>query len=436
MLLTDTGATRAVKLARRLAAPVIALVIIGVLAAVLALVLPGWQRPDRIIWRNPEAARAAEQRESIYRLGDTSVRVGRIGDIRTQQDVRSNVVLTLEPVAPKEQGGRIGWEAVPSPDTTETATLNGQPLTKASLLKDNDLLKVGPYQLRFEKGPTGFAAFYDWWEASTVTHQFLSPAMAKRSLPIIASAFPVSLLIVLVAFTFAIPGGLGLAFMKMAKVALPRWIATAYVDVIRGTPLFLQILLVFYGLPLMPMWKTLIDAVPWLNDTGLFGVTNTLYLRAFLVLAFNSAAYMCEIFRAGIQSIPKGQTEAARSLGMTTPQAMTFVIIPQTVRRILPTLMSEFILLFKDTALLAAVGLAEMALRAKEISASTFNSTPFLLTAMFYLVVTIPLGRIVQRLENKLAESEGGGARTFDKSTKDNLAARTAPRDAVMQDGA
>jgi polar amino acid transport system substrate-binding protein len=89
---------------------------------------------------------------------------------------------------------------------------------------------------------------------------------------------------------------------------------------------------------------------------------------------------------------------------------MIYVIIPQTIRRILPTLMSEFILLFKDTALLAAVGVAEMTLRAKEYQATTFNQSALILAAAFYLVVTIPLGRFVAGLEDRLAASEGGGS--------------------------
>jgi len=153
----------------------------------------------------------------------------------------------------------------------------------------------------------------------------------------------------------------------------------------------------------------MIAANPWMNEAAVFGISRTLYFRGFLVLSLNSAAYLCEIFRAGIQSIPKGQMEAARSLGMTTPQAMTYVIIPQTIRRILPTMMSEFILLFKDTALLAAVGIGEIVLRSREVAAAKFNPSPYVLASVFYLMLTIPLGRFVARLEDKLAESEGGG---------------------------
>lgn len=243
----------------------------------------------------------------------------------------------------------------------------------------------------------------------TIQSIFFNAEKMADAFPIILAAFPVSVFIGVGSFFLAIPGGLLLAFMKMARSRFIRWPATFYVDVVRGTPLFLQILIVYFGLTLLPFYQTLIREFPQLKQPFLFGIDFTIYMRAFFVLSFNSAAYMAEIFRAGIQSIPKGQMEAARSLGMTTPQAMAFIIIPQTVRRILPTLMSEFILLFKDTALLAAVGVAEMTLRAREFVASTFNQSAYMVAAAFYLLLTIPLGRLVGRLEDKLAESEGGG---------------------------
>ena len=243
----------------------------------------------------------------------------------------------------------------------------------------------------------------------TIRNIFFNAEKMGDSFPIILAAFPVSVFIGFGSFFMAIPGGLLLAFMKMAKTRWFRWPATLYVDIIRGTPLFLQILIVYFGLTLLPFYQTLIKEVAWVKQPFVLGIDYTVYFRAFFVLSLNSAAYMAEIFRAGIQSIPKGQMEAARSLGMTTPQAMTFVIIPQTVRRILPTLMSEFILLFKDTALLAAVGVAEMTLRSREFVASTFNQSAYMVAAAFYLLLTIPLGRLVGRLEDKLAETEGGG---------------------------
>lgn len=252
-------------------------------------------------------------------------------------------------------------------------------------------------------------ALVQWWETNPITHLFFSFGAMKAALPAILKAFPVSLMFGFVAFLLAIPGGLLLSFMKMAKTRWLRWPATVYVDIVRGTPLFLQILLVFFGLPLTPIYKTVVDALA-LKQYLFLGVDATIVWRGLMVLSLNSAAYMCEIFRAGIQSIPKGQSEAARSLGMTKSQTMAFVILPQTIRRILPTMMSEFILLFKDTALLAAVSVAEMTLRAKEAAATSFNQSSYIAAACMYLLITIPLGRIVSRLENKLAVQDGGAA--------------------------
>ncbi len=252
-------------------------------------------------------------------------------------------------------------------------------------------------------------AFLQWWETNTLTRLFFSVEVIGRALPVIAKAFPVSLTFAVISFVAAIPAGLALAFMKMSKRRWVRLPAVLYVDLVRGTPLFLQILIVYFGLTLLPVYGDFVRANPWSKEPFFLGLDFTLWARGMFVLSFNSAAYLCEIFRAGIQSIHKGQLEAARSLGMTVPKAMIYVIIPQTIRRILPTLMSEYILLFKDTALLAAVGIAEMTLRAREIAASTLNQSGYVLAAAFYLVITIPLGRFVQRLEDRLAQSEGGG---------------------------
>ncbi len=249
-----------------------------------------------------------------------------------------------------------------------------------------------------------------WWETNALTRLFFSFEVMRDSLPVIFKAFPVSILFGVGSFLTAIPGGLLLAFMKMSRRWWLRWPATLYVDVVRGTPLFLQILIVYFGFTLLPWYGDMVRGNPWVKQPFLFGLDFTFYLRGFAVLSLNSAAYTAEILRAGIQSIARGQMEAARSLGMTMPQSMTFVIIPQTIRRILPTLMSEFILIFKDTALLSGVGIAEMTLRAREFAASTYNQSSYVVAAAFYLVLTIPLGRLVSRLEDRLAESEGGSS--------------------------
>ena len=248
----------------------------------------------------------------------------------------------------------------------------------------------------------------DWWESFSFTRVFFSPTVAVEAFPTVVQGFPITLALGFIGFALAIPLGLILAFMKMSKFAPFRWISTFYIDIVRGTPLLLQILIIYMGLPLIPAFQTAMEPF---SNISVLGVSFSAWFRAFLILSANSAAYLAEIFRAGIQSIPRGQMEAARSLGMRAPAAMAFVILPQTIRRILPTCMSEFILLLKDTALFAMVAMGEVMLQARIEAARVFNMTPLTVAAVFYLIVTIPAGRLVARLEHKLAQQDSGGSR-------------------------
>ena len=227
------------------------------------------------------------------------------------------------------------------------------------------------------------------WNSNTFLRLFLNPVLIVSSLPIIFTGFLMSLAVVLVAFPLAMPFGFMFALMRISKSRILRGIAAVYVNLIRGTPAFLQIYIAFFGLPLA-------------------GVNIDNYALGVIVMAMNSAAYLCEIFRAGIQSIPAGQSEAARSLGMSAAQTMVSIIIPQTFRNVIPTLTSEFILLYKDTSLLAAVGVMEIVMYAKTIVATTGSIMPYVVAALFYLVVTLPLARVVSLLEARLTGATAG----------------------------
>jgi polar amino acid transport system substrate-binding protein len=229
------------------------------------------------------------------------------------------------------------------------------------------------------------------WNSIKALGMFFKPQLIMTSIPLLFTGWLLAVGLVVLAFPIAIAGGLGVAFMKMSKVPPLRWIAATYINVIRGTPLFLQIFVAFIGLRIA-------------------GLRASDYVTAVLVLAINSGAYLAEIFRAGIQSISKGQFEAASSLGMTYRQSMQYVIIPQTVKRVLPTMTSEFILLFKDTALFSAIGIFELMMYANNYVARVANLTPYVVAAAYYLILTIPLINIVGMLETKLAQSEHGEA--------------------------
>ena len=221
------------------------------------------------------------------------------------------------------------------------------------------------------------------WNSNLFLKLFLNPPIMVSSLPVVFQGFLMALKIVLVAFPLAIPFGFCLSLMRLSKLRVLRALSGFYINIVRGTPAFLQIYIAFFGLPLA-------------------GIKIDNYPLGVIVMAMNSAAYLCEIFRAGIQSIPKGQNEAARSLGMNAVQTLIYVIVPQTVRNVLPTMTSEFILLYKDTSLLAAVGVTEIVMGARTIVATTGSITPYVVAALFYLVVTLPLTKLVGMLEARL----------------------------------
>ncbi|MCL2324634.1 MAG: amino acid ABC transporter permease [Actinomycetia bacterium] len=248
-------------------------------------------------------------------------------------------------------------------------------------------------------------SFIHWWETFPITGIFFNFHIIGQAFFPILKRLPVSLLLGVIGFGLGIPGGLIVSFMKMSKIKPVRWITTLYIDVVRGTPMILQILILYFGIPFVPGY----DAIKLpLQRIVFFEIDLTVWLRALFIIFINTAAYQAEIFRAGIQSIPKGQSEAARSLGLSKWQTMGFVILPQTVRRILPTMLSEFILVYKDTSLFVVASIMEMTLQANIIRGATFNQSPLVVTAFFYLLITIPLGRIVARMENKLAEQDSG----------------------------
>lgn len=170
-------------------------------------------------------------------------------------------------------------------------------------------------------------------------------------------------------------------------------LAGFYVDFIRGTPLLVQIFMIHYGLP------------PFLG--GIFNngqpVSLNPFLSALLALSINSGAYVAEIIRAGIQSIDKGQMEAARSLGMTYRQSMRHVILPQALKRVIPPLGNEFIAMLKDSSLVSVIGMEELVRKAQIIVTRSYRPTEtWLEVGLLFLLMTIPFTRIVARLERRL----------------------------------
>jgi His/Glu/Gln/Arg/opine family amino acid ABC transporter permease subunit len=182
--------------------------------------------------------------------------------------------------------------------------------------------------------------------------------------------------------------GMVLALLVLSKRRAVRAPARVYINFFRGTPLIWQLSITYFGFALA------------------LGLRLGAFFTAIIVFMANTGAYAAEVFRAGIQSIERGQMEAARSLGMSYPQAMRYAIVPQAVRRVIPPLLNEFVILIKDTSLIIVLGLSAAQLDlygfAREGFSDTFNATFFVGAAIGYLVVTLPLIGIVNAVERRL----------------------------------
>ncbi len=190
---------------------------------------------------------------------------------------------------------------------------------------------------------------------------------------------------------FGIVIGLVMSLGKLSRNPLFKIPSIVYIDFIRGTPLFVQILLFYYGIA--GLIAEIIDG-PFRFEPLFAGV---------VVCSINSGAYVAEIFRAGIQSIERGQMEAARSLGMTHRQAMRYVILPQAFKRVIPPLGNEFIILLKDSSLLSIIGVLELAQSGRLYVAATYASFPvYIEVALVYLVMTLTISRFVAWTERRL----------------------------------
>jgi polar amino acid transport system permease protein len=210
----------------------------------------------------------------------------------------------------------------------------------------------------------------------------------------VLEAFLQNLLIFFVAAVVALIWGLVLALFRQApgKKFLPlRVITIAYIDVLRAVPLLIIILLISGGVPFLTFLPKGIRIPEWFGkpDPFWFGVA---------ALVFVYGAYMAEVYRAGIEAVPKGQMEAARSLGMSHLQAMRHIIVPQAVTKVPAPMLNELISLLKDTTLVSVIALGESVLVSREILAERLNSSALTLTAAFFLIICLPGARLVDYL--------------------------------------
>lgn len=230
----------------------------------------------------------------------------------------------------------------------------------------------------------------DW---SEINKTFFNGEVLKDKLDygLLWSAFLNTIKYTVCGFSAALAAGILFALMRLSSVPPYRWIATAYIEFFRGVPALLVFLTFGYGIPIA------------------FSLNLPFLLTVTVALGLVGSAYIAETVRAGIQAVPKGQTEAARSLGMGPAKTMMFVIIPQAFRIILPPLTNELILLTKDSSLVYVLGMMvedyDLTYFGKDNMNTTANMTPLILAGLCYLVITIPLGTLVRSLEKRNAKA-------------------------------
>ena len=184
--------------------------------------------------------------------------------------------------------------------------------------------------------------------------------------------------------------GIVVAMLKMSKNKIVRFLITVYIEIIRGTPLLLQLYIFYFVLPeLLPIFD--FNEFTWVA----------------ISLCINSSAYVSEIFRSGIQSVDKGQTEAARSLGLSSGQTMTRIVLPQAIKNILPALGNEFIMMLKETSLASTFFIGDLMTAHLKIKGATYLMLESLvITGLIYLCMTYPLSKLVEAFERKMKNAD------------------------------
>lgn len=228
------------------------------------------------------------------------------------------------------------------------------------------------------------ASLVDWPKIQRV---FFDPDIARSQFPeVLTRGAKNTLIFTAFGFTLAFALGLLLAVMRLSSIAIYRGAALIWIEVFRGLPALVTILLIGFGLPI-----ALGQQLPGLYTTGSIAV------------GLVASAYIAETIRAGVEAVPRGQMEAARSLGMGYGRAMVTVIIPQALRIVIPPLTNEFVLTLKDTSLLSILGVTfanqELLNFARDDAIDKFNSTPYVVVGLVYLSITVPLTYLARRLE-------------------------------------
>ena len=218
----------------------------------------------------------------------------------------------------------------------------------------------------------------------TIRESYLDFGLVFENADAILQAVLVTVLLAFFAEALGVVLGLVFALLKISRFRILSFPAQLYIDVFRGTPLLVQIIFIYFATPLIGLRL------------------ESLFFAGLTALTLNSAAYVAEIFRSGIQSIDRGQMEAGRASGLSYGQTMRYIVVPQAFRRVIPPLTNEFVVIIKDTSIVSVIGLEELLRAARVLQSATANATPLVVAALIYLAICLPLIYLANGLERRL----------------------------------
>jgi len=208
----------------------------------------------------------------------------------------------------------------------------------------------------------------------------------------------ITILLSVFTILFGVFLGIIFALMRLSKNIILRSIAASYVEVVRGTPILVQLLIIYYGLPLIGIEFPEVPAL---------GSNFSDFMAGVVALSINSGAYVCEIIRAGIQAVDKGQMEASRSLGMPYGMSMYHIILPQAFKNILPALGNEFITIIKESAIVSIIGIHDLMYNSDTVRGNTYKPfEPLIVAAIIYFIITFTLSRVIGVFERRMSAGD------------------------------
>ena len=240
-----------------------------------------------------------------------------------------------------------------------------------------------------------------WWSELFIgvsPASFFNFSFLPKYGPYFLQALAYTLLLAVVSVALGIVPAFLLATMRLSKSKPLRWLSGAYIAAFRSTPLMVQLSIIYFGL-------FGVIQIPRILVLGFIDLSR--FIPGVVALALNSSAYVAEIFRAGILAVDIGQTEAARSLGLSGAQSMRFVVLPQAIKNVLPALANEIVSMIKESSICSTLGMVELMFAAKTVATSTYISlAPYVLAAIMYFCLTYPASKAIEAVERRMRRGD------------------------------